>query len=61
MELVFSEESYKEFLNQKQTINNARIRPSDESIWDALLSEKADFTRLPEGKELLETIKHLGE
>jgi hypothetical protein len=60
-DIVFSEKAYKEFLNQKQFISNTRIRPEDESIWDVLLSEQADFTRMPGGDRILEVIKGLGE
>jgi hypothetical protein len=61
MELIFSEKAYQKFLCKKQTINNKRIRPEGESIWDALASEEADFTKLPEGQEILETFRQLGK
>jgi hypothetical protein len=61
VDIVFSEKSYKEFLSQKETIFNTRIRPNDESVWDALLSDQADFTKLPNGKEILATLNKLGE
>jgi hypothetical protein len=61
MNIAFSEESYRDFLNQKYSVNNTRIRPDNESIWDALLSEQADFTKTADGKHILEVIKNLGE
>jgi hypothetical protein len=61
MELTFSESAYKVFASKKQILSNSRIRPDDESIWDALQSEDADFTKLPEGPEILEALQHLGE
>jgi hypothetical protein len=61
MELVFSEEAYQKFLHKRQTISNRRIRPDNVSIWDVLASEEADFTRLPEGQEILEAFRQLGK
>lgn len=60
MELKFSQEAYEEFLRRKQIVNNTRIRPDDESIWDVMLSEQADFTKLDNGQQILEAIKEAG-
>jgi hypothetical protein len=53
----FSEETYQAFLKQKKTPLNERLRGDDETIFDAALSEDADFTKHPEGKEILEVIR----
>jgi hypothetical protein len=53
----FSEETYQAFLGQKKTPSNERLRSDDETIFDAALSEDADFTKHPEGSKILETIR----
>lgn len=54
----FSEETYKAFVKQRSLIHNERLRGDDETIFDAALSEEADFTKHPEGKEILEVIRN---
>jgi hypothetical protein len=56
-ESFFSEKSYKSYLEQKTSIHNERLRGEDETFFDAMLSEEADFTKTPEGREILEIIK----
>jgi hypothetical protein len=53
----FSEDTYRAFLEQKKHPLNERLRGDDETIFDAALSEDADFTKQPEGKEILEVIR----
>jgi len=43
----FTEESYQEFLKQQSPLVNKRLRGENETIFDALLSEEADFTKSP--------------
>jgi hypothetical protein len=57
-ESFFSEETYQDFVKQKSLIHNERIRGDDETIFDAAISEEADFTKHPEGKEILEIIRN---
>jgi len=53
----FSEETYQAFVKEKNLIHNERLRGDDETIFDAVLSEEADFTKRPEGKEILDVIR----
>ena len=53
----YSEETYQTFIKQKNLINNDRLRSEDETIFDAALSEEADFTKYPEGEEILSVIR----
>jgi len=53
----FSEEMYQAFLEQQGVVHNERLRGEDETIFDVALSEEADFTKHPEGTEILETIR----
>ena len=53
----FSEETYQAYLKQQKFLLNERFRDENETIFDVVLSEEADFTKHPEGKEILETIR----
>ena len=53
----FSEETYQAFVKQKNRFHNERLRRDDETIFDAALSEEADFTKHPEGEEILKVIR----
>jgi len=54
----FSEETYQAFIREKNLIHNERLRRDDETIFDAALSEEADFTKYPEGKEIIDVIRN---
>jgi hypothetical protein len=54
----FSEETYQAFLKHQNSLLNERLRGEDETIFDVVLSEEADFTKHPEGKEILEIIRN---
>ena len=55
----FSEETYRQYLeNRKPTIHNERFRGEDETFFDAMLSEEADLTKTPEGREVIEFIRN---
>jgi len=54
----FSEETYQAFVREKNLIHNERLRGDDETIFDAALSEEADFTKYPEGKEIVDVIRN---
>jgi hypothetical protein len=58
-EVKFSREAYKDYLENKDIFSNERIRPEDVSFLDAMLSEEANFTNTPEGKQIVEIIKAL--
>ena len=53
----FSEDTYKDFVEQRVLFHNERFRGKDETIFDAALSEEADFTKHPEGEEILNAIR----
>jgi len=55
----FSQQAWQNYLDNKETVNNERLRPDNMSFWDAILSEEADFTKTPEGKKIAELIKDL--
>jgi len=57
-ESFFSEETYQAFIKQKNLIYNDRFRSDDETIFDAALSQEADFTKYPEGEEILSVIRN---
>ena len=57
-ESFFSEKSYQEYVNQRSLIHNERLRSEGETIFDVVLSEEADFTKAPEGKEILGAIRN---
>jgi len=52
----FSEETYQAYVKERKPIANERLRGEDETFFDAMLSEEADFTKIPEGHEILELI-----
>ena len=54
----FSEKTYQAFLEHQNSLLNEPLRGEDETIFDVVLSEEADFTKHPEGKEILETIRN---
>jgi len=54
----FSKETYKAFIERKSQLYNERLRGNDETIFDAALSEEADFTKYPEGGEILKAIRN---
>ena len=58
-ESFFSEETYQNFVKQRNLVINDRLRGEDETIFDAALSEEADFTKYPEGEEILNAIRSL--
>jgi hypothetical protein len=60
MEIQFSQSAYDDFLRQKSTVINARIRPDDMSIWDAMLTKDAGLTTLPNGQEIVSAMKNAG-
>jgi len=55
----FSEETYRAYMEQKKSIYNERFRGKDETFFEAMLSDEADISRLPEGNEIIELIRGL--
>jgi hypothetical protein len=49
--------SYQEYVANKKSLENMRYRGPGETIFDALLSEEADFTKDPDGKEIVKLIQ----
>jgi len=60
MELVFNDENYSMFLNEKKAIYNSRLRSDDETFFDAMLSKEADLRTTPEGKKIIQFIQAIG-
>jgi len=54
---IFTEESYQEYLKQQSLRHNDRLRGKDETIFDALLSDEADFMNTPQGNEIISAIR----
>jgi len=54
---IFTEESYQEFIKRQNPLVNKRLRGKDETIFDALLSEEADFTKSPDADEIIATLR----
>lgn len=59
MEITLSAEAYRDYLERTGMFSNERIRPDGVSFWDAMLSEEADFTKTPAGRQIIEIIKAL--
>jgi hypothetical protein len=60
MELIFNDESYARFLDEKKTVYNSRLRGDDETFLDAMMSKDADLNTTPEGREIIGFIRSLG-
>ena len=54
----FSEESYQDFVKQKSPLHNKRLRGKNETIFDALSSKEADFTKGIHGDIIIKTIQN---
>ena len=54
---IFTEESYRKFIEKQKPLVNERLRGKNETIFDALLSEEADFTKSPYADEIIETVR----
>jgi len=53
----FTEESYKEFLSKEKERHNDMYRNDGETIFDALSSDEADFTKTPEGAKIINAVR----
>jgi hypothetical protein len=53
----FSEDTYRAYLEKRSYTLNERLRGEDETFFDAMLSEEADLTKSPEGREIFEFIR----
>jgi hypothetical protein len=51
------EEIYQEFIDNKSSIHNTRVRPDNESLWDTLASAQDDFFKSPEGAVIDSLVK----
>jgi hypothetical protein len=60
MELIFDEEAYSRFLNEKRTVYNSRLRGEGETFFDAMLSQEANLKTTPEGEKIIEYIQAIG-
>jgi hypothetical protein len=60
MNLIFNDESYAMFLNEKKAIYNSRLRDDNETFFDAMLSKEADLRTTPEGEKIIQFIQSIG-
>ena len=56
----FSKEAYQRYLRTRKTIENERYRRYDETIFDVLLSEEADFTKDENMEEIVDALDRAG-
>jgi len=56
----FSKEAYQQYLEGRKTVENERYRKPDETIFDALLSEEADFSKDENAEEIVEALGRAG-
>jgi hypothetical protein len=61
MKFVLTGEDYEEYLNKKDHITNARIRPDGIDFFDWLSSEDADMSKTPEGRQLIEALQSVND
>jgi hypothetical protein len=54
----FTEDSYREYLKQQSAVRNERYRGKNESFFDAMLSEEADFRKDPQGDKIVSIIRN---
>jgi hypothetical protein len=52
----FTDELYETYLKHSDGITNGPLRDKNQSLWDAILSDDADFTKTPEGKAALDFV-----
>jgi len=57
--IKISPQAWQNYLDNKETVSNERLRPDNISFWDAILSEDADFTKTQNGKKIAELIRDL--
>jgi hypothetical protein len=57
MDLSITHEEYEEYLAQKETVSNTRVRPPDMNFFDALAT--VDLEATTEGRAIAEAIRNL--
>jgi len=55
-----SKDAYRHYLETRKTMENERYRKPDETIFDALLSSEADFTKNENSKDILAALNRAG-
>jgi hypothetical protein len=60
MDIKFSEEDYKKYLESRVYPKNERIRGEDETIWDAAMEGAQILKSNPEGHAILESLAKAG-
>jgi len=56
----FTINTYNDYLKTRKTIENERYRKPNETIFDALLSPEADFTKNENTNEILNALERAG-
>jgi hypothetical protein len=57
MNVAISQEAYEKYLQKKDTVSNIRLRPENETFFDAMMS--IDMTATPERRDTLNSIRKL--
>jgi hypothetical protein len=57
MDINISQEAYEKYLEKKENISNIRLRPANETFFDAMMS--VDMNSTPEGRKILDAIRNL--
>jgi len=55
-----SKDTYYQYLESRKTVENERYRKPDETIFDALLSSEADFTKNENAKDIIDALERAG-
>ncbi|GHT86707.1 hypothetical protein FACS189491_03390 [Spirochaetia bacterium] len=58
---TLTDADYQEYLKKREHISNNRYRRDDEDIYDVLLSEEADMSRTPEGRQIIAALQSLDD
>ena len=58
--LFLSIDAYNQYIKTRKVMENERYRKPDESIFDALLSSEADFTKGENANDILNALNRAG-
>jgi hypothetical protein len=61
MEFVLTDKDYEDYLKKKDYIGNTRIRPDNMDFFEWLLSEDADMSKTPEGRQLIAALQSIND
>jgi hypothetical protein len=61
MKFILTDEDYEEYLKKREYISNTRIRPDTMDFFDWLLSEDADMSKTPEGRQFITALQSIND